>query len=388
MQFAATLPVLDYMSGPEIYGLREKSIPFRVLHVINSAGWECSGIAKLALGFAQGADASLCSVDLLFLRPGPLLEQFRRSGISTHLLTTENQNGVLAFPILLHFLRKGSYDIVHLHNGGRLTQYAAKLSGASVVLQIHGLSESGGKGHRAFPVVFADEVVVVSEFVARAMGDRKVTVVHPGIEFPMSDSEPHRLRDIPVVGTLGRLVRVKGIAHLLGAFSQVLRELPEARLEIAGDGPELEALVQEGERLGITSSVSFLGWVQRPQEVLSRWSVYAQPSLEEAAGLGVLEASAAKLPVIASRVGGLPEMMQDGVSGYLVEPGDETGLAKALIKVLVSPEEAGTMGDAGSALVKSRFSLERMCSGVQAIYGRLLTSARSRRMKENTLIAS
>jgi len=86
--------------------MQEKNIPIRVLHVINSAGWECSGIAKLALGFAQGADTSLYSVECLFLRPGPLAEQFRRSGSTTHVLAPEGRTGALQFLSLLRFLQK------------------------------------------------------------------------------------------------------------------------------------------------------------------------------------------------------------------------------------------------------------------------------------------
>jgi glycosyltransferase involved in cell wall biosynthesis len=153
----------------------------------------------------------------------------------------------------------------------------------------------------------------------------------------------------PVILYAGVLTPLKGVHHLLRAFAKVVQEFPEARLEIVGrdENPEYaEELRQEVLRLGLNGRVSFVGEV--PQVELAnrmrRSCVFVLPSLSEGLGRVVVEAMATGTPVIGSRVGGIPEMVQEGLTGFLVPPGDEEALAERLRWVLKHPQEAEAMG--------------------------------------------
>jgi len=141
-----------------------------------------------------------------------------------------------------------------------------------------------------------------------------------------------------VFGTIGRLVKVKGHAHLLKAFSQTLLRLPDAKLVIIGDGGLRDELNKEVEQLGLSGKVVMVGHVESAYQLMSALDVFVLPSLEEGFGLVLLEAMVAKLPIIASKVGGIPDVVGDSL-GMLVEPADVGGLAQAMISTSELSEE-------------------------------------------------
>lgn len=133
-----------------------------------------------------------------------------------------------------------------------------------------------------------------------------------------------------VFGTIGRLVKVKGHSYLLKAFSQVLQYLPNAKLVIIGDGGLSDELNKEIEALDLSGKVLMAGHIESAYQLMSALDVFVLPSLEEGFGLVLLEAMVAKLPVIASKVGGIPDVVGDSL-GVLVEPADVANLAKAMV---------------------------------------------------------
>lgn len=133
-----------------------------------------------------------------------------------------------------------------------------------------------------------------------------------------------------VFGTIGRLVKVKGHSYLLKAFSQVLQYLPNAKLVIIGDGGLRDELNKEIEVLDLPGKVLMAGHIESAYQLMSALDVFVLPSLEEGFGLVLLEAMVAKLPVIASKVGGIPDVVGDSL-GVLVEPADVPNLAKAMV---------------------------------------------------------
>ncbi|MDT7949279.1 MAG: glycosyltransferase family 4 protein [Thermoflexus sp.] len=180
----------------------------------------------------------------------------------------------------------------------------------------------------------------------------------------------------PVILYAGALTPLKGVHHLLRAFAKVAQELPEARLEIIGrdENPEYaEELRQEVFRLRLNGRVSFVGEV--PQVELAnrmrRSRVFVLPSLSEGLGRVVVEAMATGTPVIGSRVGGIPEMVQEGWTGFLVPPGDEETLAERLRWMLERPPEAEAMGRRAREFARAFFSPEAYLTG----YRRLLEMA-------------
>jgi glycosyltransferase involved in cell wall biosynthesis len=177
----------------------------------------------------------------------------------------------------------------------------------------------------------------------------------------------------PVILYAGVLIPRKGVHHLLRAFAKVAQEFPEVRLEIVGrdENPEYaEELCQEVLRLGLNGRVSFVGEV--PQVELAnrmrRSRVFVLPSLSEGLGRVVVEAMATGTPVIGSHVDGIPEIVQEGLTGFLVPPGDEEALAERLRWVLKHPQEAKAMGHRAREFARSFFSPEAYLAGYRRLF--------------------
>jgi len=173
-----------------------------------------------------------------------------------------------------------------------------------------------------------------------------------------------------VIGVVGRLRWEKGQKVLLQAMSEVLRRCPDAVLIVVGDGPNLEDLKKMAEGLGIQEHIIWSG-AKTPDEVWRLYSimdVLAVPSIFEGFGLTAAEGMSAGLPVVASDVDGLREVVEDGVTGYLVPVNDDRALAQRLIQLLNNPEQAQAMGRNGRDRVSRIFSMERFKESIQAVY--------------------
>jgi glycosyltransferase involved in cell wall biosynthesis len=182
-----------------------------------------------------------------------------------------------------------------------------------------------------------------------------------------------------IVGVVARLEPEKGHATLLEAWPAVLRACPDAYLLVVGEGSRQDALMQQAADLRIGHRVIFTGRREDVPAVTAALDVAVLPSYREAQGLSVLEAMALSRPVVASDVGGIPEMIVDGVSGLLVPPRDPVALAAAIVRLLEDHQLADLIGRAGHDLVHQRFCLEQMIASVEQIYDE---GARAGRMAE------
>ncbi len=172
---------------------------------------------------------------------------------------------------------------------------------------------------------------------------------------------------------LGRLNEKKGLLDLLAAMPAVVAAFPKARLVLAGDG-ERAMLEKEAARLGLASVVEFPGWVdgEYKARLLAEATLLVLPSHFEAFGVAVLEAMAWGKPVVATRVGGIPEVLEDGVHGLLVPPHDPSALAAALQGLLADRQLGLRMGLAGKAHVRERFGADEVLSSLAQLYEQLL----------------
>jgi len=257
---------------------------------------------------------------------------------------------------------------------------ARAATGAKIVVHLHGrILEPRGLGPIDFSARGADIVVAVSHAVASRVVDGPARVIYAGTDVPPMDSPAPRRRSTSevILGTAGRLIPLKGVEFLLSAAAMLRGEFPDLRVEIAGSGPERPHLEQRIARLGLTGRVEFLGWIDDLPTVLPRWDVFVMPSLEEGFALAALEAMAAGLPVVASGVGGVPELVVDGVTGWLAPPGDAEALAARLRLLLRNPEERLTMGANARARVRDHFGLAQMTENFGKLYDELLGETRT-----------
>jgi glycosyltransferase involved in cell wall biosynthesis len=194
-------------------------------------------------------------------------------------------------------------------------------------------------------------------------------VILNGIELERFDAAPR-----PVPGrviALGRLSQQKRPDVAVEAFARVHGRLSESELLLAGRGPEEERVRELAGRLGVDGAVRFLGPRDDVPELLATASCLVLSSDYEGCPLSVLEAMAAGVPVVATRVGGVPELVDDGRTGLLVEPGRPDLLADALARLLSNPAEAAGLGAAAREEARARFSRERMLAAVERVYDEL-----------------
>jgi glycosyltransferase involved in cell wall biosynthesis len=172
----------------------------------------------------------------------------------------------------------------------------------------------------------------------------------------------------PIVGVVGRLEPEKGHPTLLEAWRLVIDEVPDARLLVVGEGSRLEALQAQARELGIDHRVVFTGRRDDVPAVTAALDVAVLPSYREAQGLTILEAMALSRPVVASNVGGIPEMVEDGQTGLLVPPHQPVPLAAAIVRLLRDHPLADMLARAGHDLVHKRFCIEVMVHAIEDLY--------------------
>ena len=176
-----------------------------------------------------------------------------------------------------------------------------------------------------------------------------------------------------VIGTVGRLVEIKGPIFLLMAGREILAQKPEALFCFLGSGPLKEELETKAEAWGISHRVRFIPWEPDPAPILALYDIFVLPSLNEAMGRAIVEAMAMKKPVIATRIGGIPDLVHDGVNGLLVPPSHSSALAEAILRLADDPEMVQRMGRMSEQMAKG-YSLEVMIKKIEEMYQDLLLS--------------
>jgi glycosyltransferase involved in cell wall biosynthesis len=277
---------------------------------------------------------------------------------------------------LKEWLRDQRVDIFHLHAGvgweGHTATFAAREAGVPVVVRTehlpHVITDLEERASHAHLLEEVDRLICVSEearssFLAAGLPAEKVVAVRNGI-VPRRPRAPRiEMRrsleipaDTPVVLTVARFTAQKGHRVLLEAIPAVLAHQPDTRFLWVGDGPEREALYESVLARGLAAHVRLLGQRHDVRALMGAVDLFVLPSLFEGLPLVVLEAMAAGLPVIGTRVCGTSEAIEDGVTGRLVETEDAAGLAAAVIEALHQPERAARWAAAARQRVWRDFS--------------------------------
>jgi colanic acid/amylovoran biosynthesis glycosyltransferase len=291
----------------------------------------------------------------------------------------------------LDAFRGKRYEIIHCQYGwnGLIGAFLKDQGIAKhVVVTFHGSDINvypSRYGKDVFSHMFnvVDAVTVGSNFIKRkviAYGcpESKVHVIPMGVypgEYEMEDRE----REKPLLLSVGRLLKVKGHSYGLEAFKIVKQVVPDAEYAIIGEGPERRHLTAQAEKLGLSDSFRLLGELtdREVAEWYKKTSVFVFPSIiaddgaEEGQGLVLLEAQANRIPVVASRVGGIPEGMVDGVTGFLVSQKKPDELADKIITLLSNSSLRETMGKAGKDFVLKNYDMKNLAEQWVALYKEL-----------------
>jgi glycosyltransferase involved in cell wall biosynthesis len=325
-----------------------------------------------------------------------LRADFEKEGIRVINLEVDSRYDVRLFSKVAGILRKEQPDILHSHLP------RADLAGAFAcffypsvawVSSVHGIYDDAWSGRWTLPLFNflwrqSDGVVAISRavknwLVTRRIPQEKIKVIHYGIEperFRRSDPSRQNQWSVnrrPVIGSIGRLEPGKGHDCLIEAMPTILEQRPDASLLIAGHDPwgYGKNLREDIERLKLEKKVQLLGFQNDVCSFLGALDVFAFASRSEGFGQVVIEAMAAGKPVVASKIPPLTEIIEDGETGLLVEPGDARGFANAIVWILSHTDQAEQMGKRGQERARSHFSAERMADETLSLYSALLRSS-------------
>lgn len=306
---------------------------------------------------------------------------------------------ISAFFELVSLIKKEKYDIVHTHNSkaGIIGRLAAKMAGVPVIIHtVHGFAfHPYEKFWRRKIFVFlerlssrwCDAMIAISDALIdwaikeKICNKNKLFRIYSGIEtdkfsckvdikairaeFGIKDEES-------VVGEVAKLWRGKGQEVLINAVPEILKSIPNLKVMFVGEGELEKELKNIAENLNITDKIIFAGFRTDMPEVNSIMDIACLPSLWEGMGRSILEAMACGKPVVASKVGGIVDLVKDGINGILVPPGDSKELASAIIKLLKDKELRLMMGEQARKTIDERFSAKKMVSDIESVYAGLL----------------
>lgn len=289
------------------------------------------------------------------------------------------------------FFRERDVHIAHAHNAAPLIYggFAARLTRRRPAFiysehnQIYSATPSGRRKFRAY-VRLADRIVAVSGDLRRTLRDQAgiqspIRVIHNGIDGSrFSADAAQRIRqelglspDDLVVGSAVVISKQKGLAYLVEAARTVLDQEPRAKFVVAGDGPLRPELEKLAATIGLGDRFRFLGYRNDVPDLIASLDVYVLPSLWEGLPLALLEALAMGKPIVASRVGGNPEIVEHGVHGLLVPPGDAKALSEAIVQLLRDPAFRASAATVNRARFEKGFSVHAMVSAHEELYSSL-----------------
>jgi glycosyltransferase involved in cell wall biosynthesis len=292
------------------------------------------------------------------------------------------------FLVLVHVLRHPR-SVMHVHGASRASFWRKSLfmaigllAGSRIVFHLHG----GGFAHfhkdecgplaRAVIRFFLDRaawIVVVSEswktWAQGITANRRIVCIPNPVCLPAAVSQA---REPGLVVFAGRCEASKGIFDLLEAAGVLRAQVPGLRIECAGDG-DLGKVQRYAASMNLAARVKMRGWLGKEacEQLLSRAAVFVLPSYAEGLPMSVLEAMAAGCPVVATKVGGIPDLITDGVDGLLVPPGDPDALAAALQRILRDRAFAQQLGNAARQTIANRYTAERTLERLEQIYAGL-----------------
>ncbi len=373
----------------------------RVRLLVLTVGFAVGGAEQLILVTAPRLQRLGFDVTVACLKGwGPIGDELERSGVRAVALGASGALDVRVAGRLLALLRRERTQILHAHRflANLVARVIGRMAGVPVVIATHHDTDYeigfAGRLLEGATASMSDTVLACSEAVRRhairAYGLRHghVRTLRNALPDPgASWSDPARrararqeLGAAPgeqLIGTVGRLIEPKkGIPVFLTAARSLAEKLPDVRFVIVGDGPARSRLEETATRLGVAHRTTFAGERRDIPRVMDALDLLVQPSNWEGFGLTLLEAMAVGRPIVATRVGGIPEVVLDGRTGTLVPPGDPDALAGACFDLLADGERAARFGEAGRERVRAEFSIDRLVNDTASLYRELHDRAR------------
>ena len=365
----------------------------KVLQLISSGGYY--GAENMLLNLCSSQEKAGCENSLLLFYnvhvPNvELYERARRSGISVRMVHCKGKADWRAVQQIEEYIQEDSVDVVHTH-GYKADLYgflAAWRSDKPVVATCHnwlgGTAALGIYNHldrvalRKFDALAAVSDEVAQRLVDSGVPEEKIKTIANGIDVQaFENGEPLSLMRAggnKVIGMVARLDLQKGFEYLLRAVRELCNIFYGLKVVIVGEGPDRAAIENMVAELGLQSNVVLAGQQSKMPSVYAAMDIFVLPSLNEGLPMTILEAMAASRPVIATRVGAIPNVISDGENGLLVNPKDVDGLRDALASLLPNPDRCRQMGEKAHAWVRQNFTAEAMALKYRQMYEEVLGS--------------
>jgi len=367
-------------------------------------GLTVGGTEKMFIQFLPFLSAARYNPLVCCLKgPGVLSHELRERNIEVEYLNMPKGPGLLIFLdslraiiILVILMKKRKIDIVHsyLFRANILSRIAARLAGVPIVVS----SMRGIEVTRECPLLLErltsfliDKFTAVSDAVKTyiirkaRINPRKIVTIRNGIALNRTRVEPIEREefglnpDVAIVGMVARLAKEKGHEYFLSAAKIVVTEYPKVHFLIVGDGPQRQKLACLATELGLRDKISFIGYRADVFRILTLFDIFALSTLWEGLPTVILEAMAMSKPVVATNVGGNPEVVLDGTTGFLVPARDPEILAERIVRLLRDESLRRRMGEEGRRRVEEEFTIERMVEETESLYEELFFQKRGSR---------
>lgn len=376
---------------------------YKIVYIIDGLGM--GGAERLMIPILRNLSREKFEVRVcaLQVRDGnPMADQIRAMGISVDLLPIPYLRDLTALPRLIKYLRDVGADLVHvqLEFSDIFGNIAAKMLRLPSVSTLHTMPSQDMqiklKLHQNLEFLtlrfFCDVVISVSD-VARefylkisSLSPSALRTIYNGIDLAqiVESHQQHKdahesirkemgiPEDATVLTTVAVLRELKGIQFMIQALPGILSRFPKTCYLIVGDGDYREELVRQVHLAGVQERVTFAGQRNDVQRFLQASDVFVLPTLTEALPTVLAEAMAAHLPIVASAVGGVPEMVIDGQNGKLIPPADPQALLEACLYLLSRPEEREQMGENGWTVVNQKFNIQTQVAYLENLYLELI----------------
>jgi L-malate glycosyltransferase len=362
----------------------------RILHLDTERTWRGGEAQLLHLAVGLAGRGHFCVV--AGQPAAPLLKRAAEKGLRTEAVSMPSEWSLSAAWAIARVLKRERIDVIHMHTSHACTLggWAARMAGVPVRIISRRVDFSvRSNPFRKLKYQWGvDRIVAISGgvrdvLINDGLDPDRIEVIRSGIDprpfdpgFPSGEArrEFGIPEQSPVIGCVAHFADHKGHRYLVEAAARVAAEIPDVRFLLVGKGelrPQIELQIKE---LNLERHMILTGFRNDVPRLLAAMDIVVLSSHLEGLGTSLLDAMAMARPVVATRVGGIPEMVQDGVTGRLVPPRDPVALAGALIDLIRRPGERKRMGEAGRTRMLSAFSAEAMVSATEALYLRILTA--------------
>lgn len=376
----------------------------KVCHLASGDLWAGAEVQLTSLLTSLRKVADL-EVSAILFNNGRLAYELKELGINTHVIPESTRHPLSILKQLAGYFRQNRVDILHTHKykDNVLGSLSSVYQGIRYrVRTIHGLPEPytgwrAAKMHmyqvvdRAVNRWLVDRILAVSFHLGMSLvprfGAEKVCCIHNTINMekmrlkgcsPDAKRKLNLREDQFIIGTMCRLTPVKGLDVFLRAARIIRSQRSDVKFVIVGDGPLRDPLGALAAEYGLDKDVIFLGHRNDAHDVLALMDLFVLASLSEGIPMVLLEALALARPVVASRTGGIPEVIEDGASGLLVRAGHEDEIAQSCIALMDDYDWAQRLGEAGRKTVEEKFSARVMAEKVLEVYRELIVSGDGR----------